>query len=556
MKKGIIYVRVSSEKQIKEWHWIDSQKIVCQKWADENNIKIVKIFEDSMSWSTENRPWFIEMIKFISKSWKNIDYVIVDDIDRIWRDVHLWLNFYKLCDSKWVHIQSLKQEIKNTPEQNLLTTITMATKQYERENNARRVKSRMEARLLAWYWPFYLPDWYSSDQNIKDKSKRIILNKNANLIKEWLIKFANGKIWNQNELLKFFISKWLRTRKWNIPPLSYMQRILSEKNLYFYAGYIIYPKWGINEPIKWHHPAIISLDIMNKILDRLNISKRIKNKCDDNIISQLWLRWIIKEPTTWRYYTGSPSKGKKWVRYYYYTLRITDPKTRKSKTINILNTKLHEELKEFLSKFCIKEEFVPLLKDLIDYALEHKKEESKILKKERTEQLNNINIKIEKLKDKLIKQDLSPELSEIYEEELVNLVKKKKTLEENKDLWIDNEISKISETTVKYFTNPNEIIDITNVSVKRDFINTLFEWELFYSKKWGIQTPSFPFIYQVFQELNFQNNHLVDFYDDIPNLSDEFKKHTHNLCNFILLSDDNYLNHLDEVYNKLIKIKF
>jgi len=109
-----------------------------------------------------------------------------------------------------------------------------------------------------------------------------------------------------------------------------MQRTISEKNLYFYAWYVIYHKWWINEPIKWTHPALISLDIVNKILERLNITKKIKNNYDDSILSQLWLRGIIKEPTTWRYYTGSPSKWKKWIRYYYYALRMTDPKTRKT----------------------------------------------------------------------------------------------------------------------------------------------------------------------------------------------------------------------------------
>lgn len=143
-KNGIIYVRVSSEKQIKEWNWLESQKVVCQKWANENNVKVIKVFEDGMSGSTENRPGFINMIKFIDRNWKKIDYVIVDDIDRIWRDVHIRSSFYKLCNSKNIEINSLKQELNNSPEWKLLSNITMATKQYERENNARRVRWRIE----------------------------------------------------------------------------------------------------------------------------------------------------------------------------------------------------------------------------------------------------------------------------------------------------------------------------------------------------------------------------------------------------------------------------
>jgi len=105
------------------------------------------------------------------------------------------------------------------------------------------------------------------------------------------------------------------------------------------------------------------------------------------------------------------------------------------------------------------------------------------------------------IKDKIIKYGLSGknELVEIYEEELVKITKERKILElEDPTDWLKQYLSKINNETILILTNPSKIIDTTNVSIKKDFINTLFEGQLFYSKKEGIQTPSFPFIYQIF----------------------------------------------------------
>jgi hypothetical protein len=43
--------------------------------------------------------------------------------------------------------------------------------------------------------------------------------------------------------------------------------------LYVYAGYLIYPDWDINELVEGKHPQIITLDIVDKIIRRLEKDK-------------------------------------------------------------------------------------------------------------------------------------------------------------------------------------------------------------------------------------------------------------------------------------------
>jgi DNA invertase Pin-like site-specific DNA recombinase len=64
-----------------------------------------------------------------------IQYVMVDDIDRMARDITVWVTKKVEIEATGAKILSLKQSLDDTPEAHLMETISMATKQYERENN-------------------------------------------------------------------------------------------------------------------------------------------------------------------------------------------------------------------------------------------------------------------------------------------------------------------------------------------------------------------------------------------------------------------------------------
>ena len=147
------YLRVSSDEQIRRWNWLNWQRWAIDDFADRNWIYIVNYYIDGwVSWKIASRKWLDEMINDLIKANKNrnkpeIKHVIVDDIDRIARDSLVWLTKRAERDSTWATIISLKQAVEDNPESRLSVNITMATKQYERENNSRRVISRQKQRL-------------------------------------------------------------------------------------------------------------------------------------------------------------------------------------------------------------------------------------------------------------------------------------------------------------------------------------------------------------------------------------------------------------------------
>lgn len=90
----------------------------------------------------------IVYLKSKNKNYTKIQYVIVDDIDRVSRDVELWRQIKRNVESTGTKILSLKMSLDNTPESVLQQNILMSMKQFERQNNARRVRDRQRARML------------------------------------------------------------------------------------------------------------------------------------------------------------------------------------------------------------------------------------------------------------------------------------------------------------------------------------------------------------------------------------------------------------------------
>ena len=85
MKKGVVYLRVSTMNQKEKEISIPSQKEKALKFAEENNIEIVKIFADEgISGSTDKRPEFQKAINFAIKN--KIDYFLVYDTSRFARN--------------------------------------------------------------------------------------------------------------------------------------------------------------------------------------------------------------------------------------------------------------------------------------------------------------------------------------------------------------------------------------------------------------------------------------------------------------------------------------
>jgi DNA invertase Pin-like site-specific DNA recombinase len=76
----------------------------------------------------------LDDLKKANKKGVTIEYVIVDDIDRLARDIDVWRFIKAAIKEMGAKIHSLKQCLESNPENQMIETIVMSVKQYEREN--------------------------------------------------------------------------------------------------------------------------------------------------------------------------------------------------------------------------------------------------------------------------------------------------------------------------------------------------------------------------------------------------------------------------------------
>ena len=76
-KQGVIYTRVSSQKQVTQGSGLESQHAACLAYAKENNITIMDSFQDAaFSGKTADRPGLEALLQFLKKQRVEINKLI------------------------------------------------------------------------------------------------------------------------------------------------------------------------------------------------------------------------------------------------------------------------------------------------------------------------------------------------------------------------------------------------------------------------------------------------------------------------------------------------
>ena len=515
-EKAVIYTRVSSPSQMTEWDGLRWQERLCREWADNNDVEVVKVFSD---WgksgkyeAIEDRKGLSQMIEFLAeknKVYTTIHFVLIDDMDRIIRDTQWWREIKAQIENKWgAKIYSLKQNLEDSPEGKLVQNIVMATKQHQRESNARQVKDKQRARMLNGYRPLNAPAWYTHKET-RDQWKILIKDETAPIIQEALLWFAEGILPTQSHILDFLISKWYHTRRGNKPDLDFVADLLWRERLLRYAGFIHYEPRNISM-VKGQHEKLFDIEIVAKILERLSPKPYYQKSSQTEIWEQLPLRGFLYDSYSGIKYSGWPSQGKK-NRYMYYSCRIPKEQWGK-KTINIMNTKIHEEFEVYLQLFKVDETTFILFEETMKTLWKKKNAITDALSADLTDRVKEIDDDCKKIMQ-LIRKSQSGKMIENYENEIIALEDEKTELlmkigwqQKEETINIDDLIS----NTKAILRNPSFIRDLWNIQLQKMLIWILFNGKIYYDKDIGFQTPEIPLIYAIKKELSEDNSVLVD----------------------------------------------
>ena len=156
MKNAVGYIRVSSEKQVKEGGGLEIQKKAIIEFCEKNQIRLLEIFSDegiSGAEDLEKRDGLGKCFSYLRKSKEDIEYIIVQKLDRLARDTILlgYLEFeLKKCRCE---LLAVDQKFDDDPSGKLVKDIISAFAAFEKNMiNIRTMsgkKNKVEKKLFA-----------------------------------------------------------------------------------------------------------------------------------------------------------------------------------------------------------------------------------------------------------------------------------------------------------------------------------------------------------------------------------------------------------------------
>ena len=466
-KEGVIYTRVSSLKQVTQGSGLSTQHSACLKYAKENNIKVIKTFQDAaMSGKTIDRPALFEMIHFIKKR-KRETFVIFDDISRLSRNTEEYYFIKDKIRRYGGYLLSLKDDLESTdPISRLKENMVVAFADYDRENNLLRVKTRMREKLQAGYWLFKAP----IGMRLVDK----ILypdNTNSVLIKKIYEDYAIGRYITYESIKYSKEAQQLINPYINKPyQLSndLMKKILTNK---LYIGIIEYPKWGFKE-INAIHEGFIDKELFYKVQQRIKSKKRKKYSVVG--IEHFPLKGDIECGSCSSKLLGNYSTGRDKKKYPYYrcdsSRDICDIKPK-----NIQRDVIHHEFIGLLKKARINKDVLKLADKIMDDTFNKNSNHLSSIK-------NHNQIKIDELakrkKAQLEKfiQASNPSLINALEKEIESIDRQIRVLEQVQ--FSEDDVIRFKLQGKTLLSHPDKAWQQADSSTKKIIFNFIFEENL------------------------------------------------------------------------------
>ncbi|MCA9356809.1 recombinase family protein, partial [Candidatus Kaiserbacteria bacterium] len=426
---ALIYCRVSSDRQMQEGHGLDSQEQRCKKYALEHNYGVEKVFRDSYTGGGDfmKRPAMADMISYIEKKPYTNYVVIFDDTKRLARDHMEYWRLRNLFKSLEAEVESPNFSFGDTEESWLQEAITAIFSDFERRSNKRQVNQKMRARLESGYWTFNsteVPGYKRKD--LPDKTWILVRSEpKASIIKEALEGYANGRFDTKTDVQKFLQRKnYLAENKQKRVYLSRVDRLLERS--WLYAGFIEHLEWEVERRIG-KHEAIITLEVLKRIEDKLQNKSRVRIRKDYN--EDFPLRPHVLCAGCGKKLTASWTRGRSGTYHPYYRCS-NDSKVCPYGNKSIRREAMETEFRELLTSLRPNQGVVSLTRAILDDLYKKKHSETEGYQADIDKQLRKLDTEIEKLMDRAMntKNEI---MAERYDEQASKLIEEKEKLLEN-----------------------------------------------------------------------------------------------------------------------------
>ena len=524
-KKWIIYARVSTEEQKRKGDGIQAQTIDCDKWAEREDVEVVAYFKDeAISGTNLKRAWFLKAIRYVedaNKKWLEIDYFICWATSRFSRSPKLNETFEMAArvEATWAKlvavgnwgIQDLESE-----EWLLSFGLNSLVDAIESLRWKKRVRYWNKGKIYEWLRPFpAVPVGYKRivQEEWGKEIKYLVKDEpNATILKEWLELFAEWIILTKQQLFEFYVERWLtsnskKNKSWKLHR-SILDQILDLWKLLVYTWNLTYPEWWITEIIPAKHPAIISPEVMHKIVWRLEkdygVANHKKKKYDEDA-DEYPLKRILLCPECDKAVTKRKSKSHTWDYHHYYWCNNKECHLHKK---SLPRDEIHEAVRDKLQEITPPKEAILLFEETFIEERELLKKDTTGINKDKKKKIAMIEREMDRLErsiDRLSEtENPNMKLIEKKQENWAELQAEKEELERQIEhiTYNQDEMKKVFDEAKAVIANPVALWDLDDVEIKQLLIRVCFNNKIYYKKNQGLHTPEISLIYLSLSEFS------------------------------------------------------
>lgn len=474
MKNVIRYLRFSNPGQSNGS--IEAQDLSTSQWIKLNKVNLVDTFVDiGKSAKTFDRPDFKKLREFISKHYKSVDYLLVDQMDRFSRDAGEAMSMVKLFQEKYsIQIISVTEGIVfdyETPGSFFRTGLQLLLA--EEDNINRSIKIRKGIYAAKVYEGRYVhkqpPFGYKKAGVGKDR--HLVIIKTEAEIVEFIYDSYLRNV--PMYMIKKAVYEMGFNRKGNVA----VERVLKNP---IYAGLLSVVTYkdlpgGLFSGI---HEAIIEREVWNAVQGKIRAKKPIKARTI--LDEKLPLRGVLKchcgTPLT-----GAPSRGKAGKYFYYY-------KCRYPKHNNISAIKVHEQLKVLLEQVRLPESIKDGIVKECRLSLNKRIRKNRLSLIDHQSKLKEAEQKLSAVEEKWILGEISKDVYEKWRLEYGSQISEMKAKMEKEYILLETS-GGILDRNLDMLTDINKIYEKATLLQKRELIRLLFDDNLcyrngeYYSKK-------------------------------------------------------------------------
>lgn len=498
MINGIGYIRVSTDRQAKEGLSLQGQKKEILKYCKENNINLVKIFEDAgASAKTINRPEFLKALDFCQDPKNMITSFIVWKSDRFARDMTDHIMVKGLLSKSGVTLRSVTEHFENNPHGNFFENIMAAQNQLDNEVRALRSKNGPERRVEEGGWPYLAPIGYVNQKN-EDGKPTLVKTGDAEIIRLLLKEFSKGNL-SVIETNRRAIALGLTGR--NGRQLG-LQQTLNMLNNPLYAGLV--KTKSLDEPIKGLHEGLITVAEHHEILRLLGKPNHEKiHQTDEG-----WpLRGLLICAECEGRMTGSSPRGRSGKRYPKYHC-VNCKASIVKHPVSVDREEIHDAFRELLTML------TPTERAIESFKHSFVARKMKTLKAQRS-QIASLNKRITELEDKhdkIIEKYVEGKLTDedrmrVQNKVSLELAQARSEVESIKSLGTDTEI--LIDGAINLMKNLVNLWDSSNTKNKMMLQSELFPEGLTYNFVEGFGTIKIGPLYEVKEALESNQSNLV-----------------------------------------------